>query len=172
MALLQSTLEDGGQPLLPPHPHGDAWQFVMLFGDHQQAVADTASELLSLVIDGYGSIVDDQSAFLARLDHAIAVSAGVQHSVVASAIDGGYQLDDDDVTTALLSNKGQPLRIPPESWDQPVALILVATHYAPYTDTPAPSGELVMLVDPSSEKEYLSALDALGLLTFRELNLA
>ncbi|PWJ25673.1 hypothetical protein ATK17_1809 [Branchiibius hedensis] len=177
MALLTSQIDGDGDPMLPVHPDGARWQFVMLFGDRMQAVADTATELLPLVVAGYDHIAADdiESAFLARFDHAAGVAAFVQHSALQAAIDGGYQLDDDVATTAMMSPKTDPLPGPVLGragvWGEPVPLVLVASHYAPYTELAAPSGDGVILVDPYTEKGYLAGLDQLGLVTFRELSL-
>lgn len=178
MALLTQQIDGESGPMLPVHPDGQPWQFVMLYGDRMQAVADTATELLSLVVTGYDQLEpgDVEGAFLARFDHAAGVAALVQHSALQSALDAGYELTDDLATTAMMSAKTDPL---PESvfmalprWNGPVPLLLVASHYAPYTTLPAPVGDAVILVDPYTEKGYLASLDQLGLVTFRELSLA
>lgn len=178
MTLQTQQIDPTSDPMLPPHPDGQPWQFVLLYGDRMQAVADTATELLWLVVAGYDQIAADdiEGAFYARVDHAAGVAALVQHGVIQSAIDDGFELDDDVATTAMMSSKTElipaSVRDSVESWNYPVPLVLVATLYAPYTDQPAPAGDNVILVDPYTEKGYLASLHRLGLVTFTELSLA
>lgn len=168
----------------PAHPDGGTWPFLMIHGD-QATWADTRTELIGALIEGYDTLPDDptgyERGFVARYTQAVAVATDAQTSVLLDAGEKGH-FDPDALTrtpegeeriqalfgertvaydptgTALDSHRdetGTPV------WDFDVPLVLVATDYAPYTGLPAPTGR-VLYVDPSTETSYLDSLQSLN----------
>lgn len=168
----------------PDHPNGDVWPFLMIHGD-QATWADTRTELLGALIEGYDGLPDDpsgyESGFVARYTQAVAVATDVQTSVLLDAGEQGA-FDPDalartpegeerlqvlfrertisfDPTGTALDGQRDPAGNP--VWDFDVPLVLIATDYAPYTDLREPTGR-VIFVDPSTETTYLDSLQALN----------
>lgn len=118
--------------------------------------ADSSSAALALVIDGYGDDLDRDDAFLARLDHARHVVEELQARVLIGA---DVDAETFDVLTA---DKRSPVEA--GVWDHDLPLFVVAVDYFPYSDTTAPTGNVVLL-DPSDEYAYMESLLGSGYLT-------
>ena len=154
-----------------PPPHESVWPFLMAHGD-QITWADTRTELVGALIDGYDGILDGPDglaeATWARYRQAVAVAADVQASILLDATEKGAfdpeQLaatpDGEAVLNALMVERTVPLTEMAE-WTFEVPLVLVATDYAPFTDRPQPSGRIIWM-DPSDEARHLDSLERVG----------
>lgn len=129
--------------------------------------ADTLGEVIDHILDGYATIDftdegDDQALF-ARADACTHFANIAQASVIEHT---GLPDDlNDDEKMALTLDRSVPLELDGE-WSMDVPLVLVATNYAPYTDVPAPEGNVVFL-NPHTEVTFLVSGSQLGLWTFR-----
>ena len=164
---------------LPPHPDGPGgWAYALIDNEGQVVFADDAGELVALFIEGYRFPRDDRGhdlALAARSEALVEVAERSQRYLVDEAVEGGV-LDPlaagEDALTALFAPRTRPWEgrstedgTASYEWDGPVPLILLATDYAPFTDRPQPTGNVVYL-DPSTEVSFLVSLDTLGLVKF------
>jgi len=133
-------------------------------------LADSVTSAVVEIIDGYDSS-DPAAAFEQRLDF-VARTTAFQQGLLALASQEEGTLDVDtageDVLTALFGDRMEPADV--DVWEQTVALVLVASHYEPYTDRRRPVGENVFLIDPFTELTLLLSLHAAGSLevSFRD----
>jgi len=152
---------------LPAHSEEDEeWVYAVVTATGTTHLADSASELIGLGMDGYPVEIetDDEAtaALEMRYDDLLGYAAHFQRFLVAAAQENGVvNLSNlgDDVLTAMLQERSIPYTGP--LWTVPVPLVLLVTDYAPYTTRPAPQGNLVWL-DPSTELTYLQSLDRVG----------
>lgn len=166
--------------LVPAHPTDGEWTHVLQHADGEVTFADSATDLVGVLIPGYDDIGHDaagnDAALLSRYDAMLAVAATAQQSFNEQAISAGT-LDVDsaaeDVLTTLFCDKSVPFIGLPgpngsllHAWEDEVPLVLIVTDYAPFTDTPRPTGRIVWL-DPSLETSYLESLAALGAVDYR-----
>lgn len=121
---------------------------------------DSCTAAVASLIDNYDAIPDDETganrdaALTSRYDYATAVAEDYQYALI-SAHPGDL---DDAALEVLEADKGTG---PSYSgyWTGPVPLVIIATDYAPYTDTPAPTGN-VETIDPSDERSLLLTVGA------------
>lgn len=118
--------------------------------------ADSTSDALSAVIDGYGDGLDRDEAFFARLDHARELAEELQARSLADEHPGKT------AAAILTAGKHHPVEV--GEWTSEVPLYVVATDYLPYSSIVAPTGNVVRL-DPSDEYAYMESLFAAGWLT-------
>jgi hypothetical protein len=154
-----------------PPPHESLWPFLMAHGD-QITWADTRSELVAVLIDGYDEIADTPDgvteATWARYRQAVAVAADVQASILADATDKGTfdpemlaaTPEGETILNALMVERTVPLTEVSE-WTFEVPLVLVDTDYAPFTERARPDGRIIW-IDPSDEARYLDSLERVG----------
>lgn len=169
-----STL-DGGT--MPTKPDGSPWTHAMVYQEGDTltlAMADQAGELLSLVIDDYPREVEteDDLAELdaVRIDYGIRLAQGVQESWLASAVQSG-ELDlavvDERVVDAWFRAKDTGVDVSSlpgdgDQWTQEVPLVCLDMAYAPFTEIPAPGGN-VAWVRVRTETDLLASMGKLGL---------
>lgn len=159
------------EPIVAPPVGADGEPLEFCWLSHESAIfAATATDLIGALLPGYADLVaagDDAGLLELRVDAVTDLAALAQDAALAEA--QAQLLDDDpddphlpeDVLTVLLTAKdGEVVEL--DEWPLPLPLYLLTTQYAPYTDTPAPKGEAVVLLDPVSETRFLHALMALG----------
>ncbi|WP_022893262.1 hypothetical protein [Agromyces subbeticus] len=155
---------------LPARADGTPWPLAMTTAEHT-VFADTATELVSHLIDGYDQIDDSDEghdrALVARRDAAASLAAQLQAGI-AAALTEEQKFDPatetEETLTAIFSDRETFVADFP-TWDHTVPLILVRTDYAPFTERPAPEGNLGW-IDPATETSLLRSLDELGAITF------
>lgn len=156
---------------MPTNPDGSSWNHAMLFSQEDEmrlAMADTAGELLALLIDDYpaqDATVDDLVEIdAARIDYGIRLAQGVQESWLASAVTEGIldlgRTDPRDVD-AWFRSKAAGVDV--GEWTQEVPLVCLDMSYAPFTDIPAPTGNVVW-VEVRDEVALLNSMSQLGLI--------
>lgn len=150
--------------------NGDPWPYALLFGE-QTVLADNLGEIISFLMPDYADMPEgedgDAEALVYRWAQAVQTANFVQSSLSAEAAASKQFIpteESDQVLTALLGDRQYPVD-GIDSWDHVVPLVLVATDYLPYTDRPAPKGN-VRWIDPHDERTFLDSLSKLGLMEF------
>ncbi len=134
--------------------------FYILNGWHYRS----ATAAVASLIDGYTNILDgdEQAALIARYEAAVRFASGLQMDHLLQATPGtelsGYELE-----TLDLDKHCTPAC---EVWQSPVALVLVRTDYEPFTEQPAPDGNVVW-INPATELTLLQTLASAGVIKFR-----
>ena len=131
-------------------------------GDGTLIAGDTITDLITDLIDDY-PLENPEAQLTTRTDYAVTTATVMQAArAFATAIDGGFDIETEteEAVTALFSDRDLPI-LEIETWDHSVALVLVRTHYAPFTDTPAPTGN-VTWIDPSDELTLIRSLEHAG----------
>jgi hypothetical protein len=154
----------------PEREDGASWPFALLLND-ETIWADTLTELVGRLIDGYDEYADDeggdQLAFLTRVDHAAGIVAQSQAVILAGLTESGDFVPEDateTVLTALLTPRGTGLVTGEDfggDWDHPIPLVLLTTDYKPFYDHDMITGN-VQYLDPRDERTYLESLQKFG----------
>lgn len=165
----------GCSGFVPTKPDGSEWAHLLVLEDGAVVHADTEAEALESLIPGYADLPAEDAAARrrARIAHAERLAAAVQERRIDAAVAGGRlnpaDADDELLISLLRLPKSEPMLLAtPDApgqqapWDGPVALVLVATSYAPHTDVPQALGRVSWL-DPSEERAYLESLRDSGL---------
>lgn len=157
----------GDRPVtVPTKPDNTYYRYEMIHdGDARRAYADTHTDLVAALIAGYADIPFGATtdADAARLAHAGRIQVELQ---AALNVAGG--LDDFDQTTRTILTA--PRHDPPQPgrrWDVKIPLVCITTDYDPYTDWPAPDGNIIWL-DPTTETALLETLAAAGVIVLAE----
>jgi hypothetical protein len=126
----------------------------------QITTADSLSELVDQLIDGHRAVEADDRVAL-RAD-ALAQGAARASALILAGMGDDVSALSEDALTLLLHDRSAEV---PEfsEWDSNVPLFLMATNYAPYTDLTAPAGELIVWLNPHTERAFLDSLSALGI---------
>ncbi len=156
---------------IPAHPDGGQWDHMVLIGT-DMLVADSTTELIGELIDGYAAIAlddagDDQALWVRYL-HAVEVATLIQDALVLQArLDGVYDplRATEDELNILHGDKSMP-GSDFKLWNHAVPLLLIRTDYEPFTTREVPAGNITWL-DPSSEHTHLSTLTSAGWLDYR-----
>ncbi len=147
----------------PTRADGTEWPRILTLPDGSTVHADTATEVLEELVDGYAEADPVGRERLRRL-HAASAAQAVQHRLLVGA---GVR-DDDPVAELMLADKDQSLLLETDDapgrqadwWGEP-ALVLVTTSYAPHGVHPPIGGHVVWL-DPTTEDAYLRSLRDAG----------
>lgn len=175
-----ASIRSSEKVVLPPHPDGDkGWAYAIVDDDGNVFVSDDTGELVALTIERYNKVpyTDEghDEALAMRYEALVQIAERAQHFLVDEAVEKGI-VDpveaDEDSLTALFSPRSRPWdgitgpdgEVCHEWWGR-APLVLIATDYAPYTERPCPSGNVVLL-DPATETSFLLSLDVLGLVKF------
>lgn len=145
----------------PEHPDKRPWLVVWLQRNGDAIFADSLSDIVDVLIPGYGELDDlheDDLHLNARIDALIPLATAAQALVLADLAAREIHLSVDELNAALL-DKNQPTRL--ERWNPAEPLILITTVYEPYTDDPRPEGSIQWL-DPSNEAVFLGSLNKIG----------
>jgi hypothetical protein len=190
MIVTKTFDEARGAADVPDHPEGKRWPYVVIALDGDTIYADSATEVIEATIADYSSfkVVDENGdseffdagndlALIARYDDLLRYATAWQETVFAAAIeDGSFDPTNatEDELTALVAERvipfiGLPLnddvddtRVDLE-WGCSVPLALMVNDYMPFTERPAPTGN-IQWFDPTTELTYLRTLHAIGVL--------
>ena len=179
MLVTTHTADETDTLTAPPHEGDDPWPFVLVHDDEDITYADSATELVGVLIPDYDAIpansdgetpcsdADHDTALWMRYGQAVHTVTVLQESALAAATNNGdfdpAAASEDTLTTML---GGKTVVFTGVEWpEQAVPLYLIATDYAPFTDVPRPAGNVVYL-DPSTETAYLISLHEMGLVRF------
>lgn len=147
--LTQAPVKDGG-----------SWfRFEMVCdGGKTRAYADTADELLAVLLGPTYGAADEPGRLHARIDYATRLTARVQAVVYTSASTATISEADRAV---LLQPRHQSVVV--DEWSCEVPLVLVDVHYFPHTETPAPRSTIDDTINPVN-LIWLRPADSLGFL--------
>ena len=178
MFVTTHTADEADTLTAPPHEGGEPRPVVLLHNEVGTTYADTATELVGVLIPGYDAIpaetggdtpasdADHDTALGMRYDQAVQTVTVLQESHLAAAtLNGDFdpEVASEDTLTTMLG--GKTVVFTGAEWPEAVPLYLIATDYAPFTDVPRPAGNVVYL-DPSMETAYLISLHEVGLVRF------
>ena len=153
-----ANAREGTRPTAPPAgPDGQPYPYEMIYaGGTWRGYADNPGELLTLLIDGYAELEDDEARLRARIQYAVDVSVPLQ---AEAAAEGDLASCTGEQHAVLLA----PRDVPPSvtEWDAPVPLVLVTSFYSPAGPLPRPApaglGEIIW-IDPQTEQSLLTSL--------------
>ncbi|SDH37687.1 hypothetical protein [Microbacterium sp. 77mftsu3.1] len=146
---------------LPAHPDGGAWICGWLKPDGDVIFADSLSDVVGVLIDGYDDLDDEHPDDLhlqARIDVLAPLAAQAQTLILADLATAGVRLSEDELTAAM---RNKELYAGISRWNPSEPLVLMTTAYQPYTDQEKPEGAVLWL-DPTNEAAFLGSLQKLG----------
>ena len=163
------TAAPDAETRLSARPDGSPWPLLLVHGSDVTG-ADTAGELLAVLIPGYENLTDDDAghdeALWRRYESAVATANELQETLLAASGQRGdfdAARADEASLTALLADKTVPCRH--TQWRHPVPLVLIDTDYEPFTPRPRPEGRVIYL-RPAQEHDYLASLAEAGLIQY------
>lgn len=140
--------------------------FALAVGD-ETVRSDDLTRLVGALIDGYPRTADPGDLLEDRWRCGVLHADAVQATLLADAVETGAidlpTLSEEQVNVLLVS-RASAVPVPAGRWELAVPLVLMATDYQPYTSTPIPAGN-VMLVDPGTERTLLGSLSDLAVCT-------
>lgn len=166
------TISENYDPVTHRNEFGLPFKYAIIGTEDQIFLADTVSECVAGLIDGYADLPDtpqgDDQATILRHNYMIQVASILQARVLAHEVfRKGYQLDDDpdhDAVAVLLTDRNVFVSI--EEWNHQVPLVMLRTDYEPYTAEQLPTGNLIWL-DPSDEMKFLATLNDAAVIEFK-----
>lgn len=139
---------------------GTTWEYALTLPTGRTYLGNRPDDMVAAMIPGYAAIPADDRGDDKALEQR-ALSLETWAAVIQAVECSGARLEEmtEDEVNALMSGISTKPTI--TSWEQDVPLFMLATWFAPYTDTPVPSGRVVLL-DPVSDVTYLQSIAALG----------
>lgn len=129
-AIIQNPSAAQEPPAPPPHPDGGSWMYEMIYsGGANRAYSDTVEDLMEVLIPGY-VVLDEPNRAHARITLAEMARVTAQAAFIADLDDAV----DDQTLTAI---EDQPFV---GEWEGPFPLVLITSHYAPYSAVARPEG--------------------------------
>lgn len=163
----------------PQTEDGEDFPYVMVGEDSilfSEGFGDLAAALLSDEIDYENASVDEKLEL--RHDLAVAIATAAQGGVVSYLTDQGTldpsALSETEINL-IFGSKDSPVETGGE-WDAkdtegtPIPVVLVSTHYAPFTDTDQVVGEGVKYIDPTDEEAFVRSLADIGVVELYEVS--
>lgn len=149
---------------LPPPGTDGAWVISMTLNGRVH-LATSVSELMTELDAGYPRTGSDIERLLARSRAAIWYARVAQGLALAdSSTLGAYAPHAFDAEHARIAFEDKAAAVSITApWTATVPLMLVASHYAPYTSLPRPAGNVV-LIDPYTEESFAASLQQAGIL--------
>lgn len=145
----------------PEHPEHKPWLVIWIVRNGEVIFADSLSDIVGVLIDGYGELDDDgddDPHLNARIDTLAPLAQAAQALILADFAAREVRLSEEELNAALLDKeKATDLA----RWNPAEPLILLTTSYEPYTDAPAPEGAILWL-DPTNEAAFLGSLNKIG----------
>lgn len=162
--ILEGTLPD----TLPTREDGTGFPFAMAYQD-RAVLAETRTELVSDLIKEYADLPDTEDgnadALVARYESVVHVADQFQQIIAAQHVEEGKfdtKVESEETLTAIFTPRREKLgEIAP--WNHVVPLVLISTDYAPFTEVPAPEGN-ILWVNPYTETTFLNTLNDLGVI--------
>lgn len=156
---------DPNDTTVPVNADGEEYRHILIRADETIA-GDSVTDLLEAIIDGYDQIdhtpEGDVEALGLRYDAAVHVANLAQ--MAQNEYVGIPEGITDDEYVALTADRSSPLAMDFE-WTLDPTLVLVATDYAPYTDIPAPEGN-VHFINPHTEESFLLTTSDVGVWSY------
>lgn len=166
---MASIILEGDLPdTMPTREDGSSFPFAMAYQD-RAVLADTRTELVADLIKDYADLPDSDEgnadALVARFETGVHVADQFQQIIAAQHVEEGKfdtKVESEDTLTAIFTPRREKLgEIAP--WTHVVPLVLISTDYAPFTEVPAPEGN-ILWVNPYTETTFLNTLNDLGVI--------
>ena len=162
--ILEGTLPD----TMPVREDGTGFPFAMAYQD-RAVLADSRTELVADLIKDYADLPETEEgnadAHVARFESGVHVADQFQQIIAAQRVEEGKfdtKVESEDTLTAIFTPRREKLgEIAP--WNHVVPLVLISTDYAPFTEVPAPEGN-IRWVNPYTETTFLNTLNDLGVI--------
>lgn len=163
-----------GPPPLPPGLEKGAsepyrWCLRLPGQFEEYAYASTEVELMSVLLGlPEYAYLDAQAALVERIRFAIQTQCWQQArlNVIAQSVTGDWSTVESWQQDVLSGSRAtQPHGWPTmaldevDLWDCPIPLVLVTTGYEPFSDVPAPVGELIWWIDPIEDATLFGSLE-------------
>lgn len=159
----------GRTPPSPVRADGTAYRYTMAHGSGLRTYADTPSDLVAALIDGYDGMGDAVEAARARIRYAVRAQIVAQDALNGGPSDQGCTPEQLGV---LYGNRAVQPAI--REWSAPVPLILIDCFYAPITDLPVPTalppGQILWL-RPRTDADLLRSLAGIGVIHYEPAGL-
>lgn len=168
---MASIILEGDLPdTMPVREDGTPYPFCMAYQD-RAVLAESRTELVSDLVEGYADLPEgdegNAEALVARFETAVHVVDQFQQIIAAQAVEDGKfdtKVESEENLTAIFTPRREKLgEIAP--WSHVVPLVLISTDYAPFTEVPAPEGN-ILWVNPYTETTFLDTLTQLGVIEF------
>lgn len=146
--------------------HGDGTPFPLQASyEGWRICADTAEEILGVLVDGYSRLHDEQSRWHARVKIAAEAQASIQRLLNAGELFDRCTQEEEQI---LLHDAGVPPTV--GEWRCDIPLVLITSFYQPLGNllqpvTVAPGQ--IWWIDPSTAQSLLETLNGVRWLDFR-----
>lgn len=158
-----APLPDQVWPPSPLNADGDPYQYCMVFNAATAvAWADSATELVGLLIDGYLDVpeADLEEQAIQRVLYSVGAQVRAQARILDEA---DLSVVSPEELATLEGDRDKPPAV--EVWTCPVPLVLVDAFYAPYGDRARPRSEPRDGSEPGSNIIWLPHVDEVAFLT-------
>lgn len=166
--------DDNPVAIEPPHKDdGSGYRFEMIYeGGRSRAYADTAADLIDVLIPGYAAL-DEAQRLQSRVSYGTGLLAPMQAEVLQSVDQTALS---EDERAVLLAPRYEPIAV--AEWGSEVPLVLLDVHYAPHSDLSAPRSTLEDVAQPrnllwirvAEEYDMLLSLAQIGYISLGENN--
>lgn len=135
----------------------------------EQIPGSSRSDLVDTVVPGHGDLPEGEEGAAARFDLRTVALVEVAHRLQGLALsDVDTSTLDEDALTVLFHDRGTEV-VDLAEWPEDLPpLFVIASNYAPYSESPRPTGDVVFL-DAFNEKTFLDSLAAAGVVEVYEL---
>lgn len=153
---------------IPAHEDGSPYAIAATAPDGTTIFADTYDEILAELIPSYPTDLSSEDeverADALRFAYLAQEADALQERFAVAAAEGGFLSEDADDTVKYLvaAPRTEHIEVPGGRWDvKELPLVLLTTNYAPLApEHPAPEGEAIIWLDPSTSRTYVQSLFA------------
>lgn len=153
---IRNTTSATDAPTAPTHEDGTPYTFEMIYaGGARRGYADSHTELVGLMIDGYPASDSPKELMKARIRLAMDWQVRLQALINTEMQEQLADCDEQQLAILLGSRDVPPT---PVQWDCPIPLVLVDTFYKPIGTVPRPNAsddEALIWLDPNSDRSLL-----------------
>lgn len=143
VVMARNTREAGGPPSPPVRADGSLFPLCMAYsGETRLVYADSGAELLDVLSPGYAA-ASPVERVAARRRIAVDVQVRLQAVLLAGALPGETTANE---LVVLSGPRHLPVRA--RTWDSVVPLVLVTTHYEPFTSISRPVSGIADVQSP------------------------
>lgn len=163
---MASVTIEGALTSTPTRADGTQYPFALNFPE-SATFADTRTELVATLLDGYGDIPEggegDDRALISRHEGSLIIASRLQEVFAAEAVNQGrwdQTQASEEVLTAIFTPRSEGPAFTGD-WSEKVPLVMVATDFAPLTERERITGNVVW-IDPFTETTFLQSLHEAG----------
>lgn len=155
----------------PLNEKGEPYLHVLVRAD-DAVYGDTATDLCEAIIPDYDTLDHDpdgdREALIKRYEASVVIADDLQQMLHASASEEVRASLTEEETAVVTTSRADSVVSLDQPWEHEIPLLLIATDYAPYTDTPAPVGE-VAFINPHTEASFLISTSQLDIWDYADL---